>query len=104
MQDILDEYHEACHVRRLQRVPIGVVSEGWNPLIGTRSSLSRLAADSNEIKNAPHVPIDIGGPSHTPKMPIPNVDEMVGSSALPDRMIDWSKIMMADPVGGEAPC
>lgn len=104
MQVILDEYHESNSVPQLQRISIGVVSEGWVTLIGTPSSFSRLAASSPEINNAPHIPTDVGGPSHTHYMPIPNIDEMVGSSAILDRTIDWSKIIMSDPVGGVAPC
>ncbi|EOA91583.1 uncharacterized protein SETTUDRAFT_152662 [Exserohilum turcica Et28A] len=104
MQKILDEYHESHSVPSLQRIGIGVVSEGWVTLIGTPSSFSRLAAASPEIYNAPHIPTDVGGPSHTHHMPIPNVYEMVGTSPLLDRTIDWFKITMADPVGGGDPC
>lgn len=103
VQTILDEFHVSNKLSRLQKISIGVVSEGWLTLVGTPSSFARLAAWSPEIRDAPHIPTDVGGPSHTPFMPIPDVSEMVGSSPVLDCPIDWSKAIMSDPSGDVAP-
>jgi iterative type I PKS product template protein len=104
MQVILNEYHENHNVPQLQRISVGVVSDGWVTLIGTPSSFARLVASSPEINNAPHIPTDVGGPSHTDSMPIPDIQEMVGKSTILNRTIDWSKVIMSDPAGGVDPC
>ncbi|KAI2634211.1 putative polyketide synthase [Hypomontagnella submonticulosa] len=94
---ILDEFHKSENIPTPRKVSIGVISKGWITLIGTPSSLSRLASWSSELQNAAHIKTDAGGPIHSQNMPRIDIQAVLADSPIRDIPLDWSKAQMFSP-------
>ncbi|KAE8554282.1 hypothetical protein EYB25_002820 [Talaromyces marneffei] len=87
MDVILKEFHASMNVPTHRQVFIGVEDESWLTLFGPPPELAQLFSYSTKIESAPKLQLAAYGAVHSPHLPIPDLDAVVGNSPILSRSI-----------------
>ncbi|KAL3458866.1 hypothetical protein BJX64DRAFT_291773 [Aspergillus heterothallicus] len=100
MDIILDEFHRSKNIPRHRQVFIGVEEESWLTLFGPPPELAQLFAYSAKIESAPKLKLAAYGAVHSPHLPVPDVEAIVGTSPILDGEIP-SRVQVLSTSTGE---
>ncbi|KAL4940586.1 hypothetical protein BDV06DRAFT_223961 [Aspergillus oleicola] len=87
VSSMLDDFHKSKNTLSHRHVFIGVEEESWVTLFGPPPELAQLFSYSAKIENAPKLKLAAYGAVHSPHLPLPDIDAVVGTSSVLNRTI-----------------
>ncbi|KAJ0418711.1 hypothetical protein BJY00DRAFT_175444 [Aspergillus carlsbadensis] len=87
MDTILEDFHRAKNTPIHRRVFVGVEEESWLTIFGPPPELAQLFSYSAKVESAPKLKLAAYGAVHSPHLPVPDVEALVGNSSILHRAI-----------------
>ncbi|KIA76012.1 polyketide synthase [Aspergillus ustus] len=100
METLLEDFHRSKSTPSHRNVFIGVEEESWLTLFGPPPEFAQLFSYSAKIESAPKLKLAAYGAVHSPHLPVPDVEAIVGTSSILDRTIT-SRVQVLSTSTGE---